>query len=544
MNKIDEILQKIEKITENKKNKKVKTKILLKNIKNHRKLLEKSRKMLNILLLLLIGLLCIIYIELQKWRIQRRMTGFTKPKQLPILGVAGRFINKTNDQMMDLLHDLMVEVQYKTPVQTWFGPFLAVVIADAADMQVIFNHVDCLNHPYFYNNFGIGTALGVAKRELWKPQRRTFEPVFNFKMLPNYIPHLNIKSKELVQEFSKHIAQPGDLARVIFIGHIDMIIQTTTGIDRHIQTTELGAMLHKTIKQLMANMMYRTTRIWLKWDFTYSLTRVYRSDRPLWQGAERFLNDIIDEKSAKFEEFQRKGVDYLADVHKNGSINLLEKCLLLERENGASRTKTIDQMNGVLIGGIVSSSTTIHTTLLMLAMYPQYQDAVVAELKSIFESPDCDVTNEHLPNLLYLERCIRESMRLFAPTPLAARQTTADIQLAGGIIPKDTTIILDIFHLHRNPEIWGDNVMEYDPDRFLPENTAKRPPYSFIPFVAGPRKCIGMKYAMVSMKITLAHLLRRYKFTTTLQMHEIRFKLSLAMDIVNECPIGVERRVF
>lgn len=500
--------------------------------------------MLNILLFLLICLLSIIYSELQKWRIQRRMIGFTIPKQLPIFGVAGRFINKTNEQMMDLLHELMCEVKHKTPIQAWFGPYLAVVIADAADMQVIFNNVDCLNRPYFYNHLGIGTALGVSKRELWKPQRRTFEPIFHFKMLPHYIPHLNVKAKQLAKQFDQFIGRPGDLARTIFIGHIDMVIQTTTGIDCYMQTTKLGGRLYEIIKQIMANMMYRTTRIWLKWDLIYSLTQVYRDDRPLWAAAERFLNVIIDKKLEQFEKSQRNGIDYLAAAQANGSINFLEKCLLLERDNGGTRSKTIDQLNGVLIGGIVSSSSTIHTTLLMLAMHPQYQEAVVAELKSTFESSDCAVTGEHLPNLLCLERCIRESMRLFAPTPLVARQTTANIHLSNGVIPKDTTIVLDIFHLHRNRAIWGDNVMEYDPDRFLPENTTKRPPCSYIPFVAGPRNCIAMKYAMISMKITLAHLLRRFTFTTKMQMHEIRFKLNLSMDIVNEMPLQVERRVF
>lgn len=60
----------------------------------------------------------------------------------------------------------------------------------------------------------------------------------------------------------------------------------------------------------------------------------------------------------------------------------------------------------------------------------------------------------------------------------------------GNIIPKGTIAVVIIYDLHRDPRLWTEP-NKYDPDRFLPERSANRHPYSYIPFSAGPRNCIG-----------------------------------------------------
>lgn len=498
----------------------------------------------SLILLLIVCILFIIYGELQKWRIQRKLKGFSIPRQWPIVGVAGRFINKTNEQMIDMLNEFVAEVDNKTPIQAWFGPLLGVVIAEPHDMQSVFSSDDSLNKPYLYDLMQCKTSLFVAERDVWKPQRRAFDTIFNFKMLQNYIPLLNDKAHILSKQFAAHIDTPGDLYRTIFIGMIDMIFWTSAGVNHDIQTTEKGALLYNVIKVIMSNIMYRITRIWLKWDFTYSLTQAYRDEQPIWRAGNEFIEQVIAQKVDEFECLRRNGIDYLADAQQNNTTNLLEKCLIMERAGLFTRVNTIDQLRVFIIAGIDTSSITIFSTLLMLAIHQEHQSAVVSELRSIFTSSDTQVTGEHLKSLVYLDRCIREALRLFPPIPAMVRLASDDIPLKSGTIPKNAVILIDLMHLHRNRNVWGANVAEYDPNRFLAENVKKRPPFSFLPFGGGQRNCIGMKYAMLSAKITLVHLLRQYKFSSRLRMDEIRFKMHIVLEIINTNAISVERRRF
>lgn len=78
------------------------------------------------------------------------------------------------------------------------------------------------------------------------------------------------------------------------------------------------------------------------------------------------------------------------------------------------------------------------------------------------------------------------------------------------IVPTGCNLNLHINQLHLDPDIWP-NPKQFDPDRFLPENTSNRHPYAYVPFSAGPRNCIGQKYAQLEAKIVLTEILRRWR---------------------------------
>lgn len=496
----------------------------------------------EIVSVLIILIAFIIYDEVRKWRIKKKLGDFESVASMPILGAAHRLFGKSNDEIIDVVCGFFDEVK-TTPFQTWFGPVLVLCVAEPENIRILLQNDNCLNKPYFYDHLNCKTSIIATEKERWRPDRRALNTAFNVKMLQSYVPLLNEKSRVLIEKMKPMVRQPGDLYRTIFICMIDMVVRTTMGTEMHLQMQH-GERLYQLAKQLMNNIQYRVARIWLAFDFTYSLSKVGRDERPTFLEGKRWIEKVYNDKIRELDKLKSQNTDYLEEARKRNATNLLEKCLILERDGIFSRDNVMDQMRVIILAGIDTSAITVFGALMMLAINQKHQELVVNELRSIFESADCDVTQSHLANMKYTERVIKESQRLLSPVPFIARKTTADIELPKGTVPSGTMVLINIMHLHRNPEIWGENAMEFDPDRFLPENVAKRPPFSYIPFSAGARNCIGMKYAMISAKITLAHLLRRYKFTTTLRFEDIRMKTHLVLEVTNDKPLRIEERKF
>lgn len=93
-------------------------------------------------------------------------------------------------------------------------------------------------------------------------------------------------------------------------------------------------------------------------------------------------------------------------------------------------------------------------------------------------------------------------------------------ELAGVTIPKGTTIQISNYFLHREESVFP-KPEEFHPERFLPENSKGRHPFAFVPFSAGPRNCIGQRFAMSEEKIVLANILRRFKIKSIDQRDQV-----------------------
>ncbi|XP_024891922.1 cytochrome P450 4g1-like, partial [Temnothorax curvispinosus] len=151
---------------------------------------------------------------------------------------------------------------------------------------------------------------------------------------------------------------------------------------------------------------------------------------------------------------------------------------------------------------------------------------------------------DDLQHMHYLDRVIKETIRIFPPIPLIARQVTEDLKIGEVTLPKGTNIVIPIFKMHRNKKYWP-NPLKFDPDRFLPERT-KSQSYYYIPFSDGPRNCIGMKYAMMSMKVILATLVRTFVFKVnkSVEIDEIKLKFRTILSTEKPLKVKIEKRYF
>ena len=101
------------------------------------------------------------------------------------------------------------------------------------------------------------------------------------------------------------------------------------------------------------------------------------------------------------------------------------------------------------------------------------------------------VKPEDLQHLVYLEKVIKETLRLFPVAPILLRKVKENLPIGERTLPKGSAALIVVLQVHRDEKNWP-QPLEFNPERFSPEETAKRHPYSYLPFSAGPRNCIGL----------------------------------------------------
>lgn len=153
-----------------------------------------------------------------------------------------------------------------------------------------------------------------------------------------------------------------------------------------------------------------------------------------------------------------------------------------------------------------------------------------------------------LPALQYTGMVFEEAMRLYPPVWTISREATMDDEVAGVKIPKGTTVMLSPYAMHRNEEFWPEPE-EFRPERFHPDEVAKRPRYSYFPFGGGPRVCLGNRFALMEAKIMMSMVLQRYRLSVmpgqdvvAEPMITLRPRNGIAMKLERRSPDRVRRR--
>uniref|UniRef100_A0A2S2NPK6 Cytochrome p450 n=1 Tax=Schizaphis graminum TaxID=13262 RepID=A0A2S2NPK6_SCHGA len=173
-----------------------------------------------------------------------------------------------------------------------------------------------------------------------------------------------------------------------------------------------------------------------------------------------------------------------------------------------------EEVDTFLFEGHDTSSIAITMAIIHLGLDQNIQNLVRDELYEIFGDSDRDATMEDLKAMTNLERVIKETMRLYPSVTGITRTLKEPLRLEKYTIPSKSVMVVVPHLLHRDENIYP-NPEKFDPDRFLPDQCNGRHPYAYIPFSAGPRNCIGQKFAMYQMKTVLSTILR-YTIVETL----------------------------
>ncbi len=170
--------------------------------------------------------------------------------------------------------------------------------------------------------------------------------------------------------------------------------------------------------------------------------------------------------------------------------------------------QVVDEMKQYLWAGTETTALTLAWCLYLLSQNPEVAEKVREEARNV--CGDGEPTWEQAQSLVYTRRVIQETMRIYPPIWAFIREAAADDEIDGQKIYKGDTVVMCSYAVHHNPKYWSEPA-KFDPDRFAPDRVKARAKYSYLPFAAGKRSCIGGALSQLENGLALAMLLRRFE---------------------------------
>ncbi|XP_044733636.1 cytochrome P450 4C1-like [Chrysoperla carnea] len=467
------------------------------------------------------------------------------PISLPILGNAHLFRGTTQD-ILTMIKYLMHK--YQSPMKLWFAYRYYTVVFEPQHVEIVLNKALEKDKTYELTIPWTGTGLFAAPVSKWRVHRKIIQPTFNMKMIESFMDVFVIQSEILVKILEKQLTKNSfDVFKYMSPCTLDIICETAMGYKISAQLGGNTEYVHRAMRQLKIE-FERITKVWLQKDFIFNLTAVGREQKE----NVKFLHSITDNviKKKMGEYMQRRQKTYQEENHEDNDDGLFSRRkafldYLIELGDSGfkfSETNLREEVDTMMIAGNDTTASVNSFVLMVLGMYQDIQEKVYEEIYDIFGESDRPCTNEDVKRMTYLEMVIKETMRIFPPGAVIMRSITTDLKLTDTItLPKNSGAIIGIIAIHHSPKIYP-NPYKFDPNRFLPEEIAKRHPYSFLPFSGGPRNCIGLKYAYQSMKCVLSTILRSYRIYSNENIETIPLKLEIFMKPVNGYQIRIEKR--
>ncbi len=187
--------------------------------------------------------------------------------------------------------------------------------------------------------------------------------------------------------------------------------------------------------------------------------------------------------------------------------------LLMQARDADTGEGMTDQQlrNEVLDIFAAGHETTAHTltwALYLLTQHPEAFARMHEEVDTVLAGRTPTLSD--LSVLPYTQRVFSEALRIYPAVPIGGpRRAQHDTTLGGYTIPAGSRLVVDIYNIHHDPTLWP-QPEEFDPDRFLPEHSKGRHPLAFMPFGAGPHKCIGSNLAEIEGPLLLAMIAQHY----------------------------------
>lgn len=352
----------------------------------------------------------------------------------------------------------------------------------------------------------LGNGLVTADGSSWMAQRTLLSNYLKVEIL-NDIPDMALRAVErlcIKLDKAKELKQTIDMAEEFRHLTLQVIAEAILSLspdesDKTFAQMYLPIVEEGNLRTWSPHRMFLPTPAWFK--FQRDVKRL-----------DDYVTNLIEKRWAlRLEEAASSSSPSSSTIKRKQDV--LDTCLAAIPQSmwSAATIKQIrDEVKTFILAGHETSASMLTWSLyeLMTDGNKENLDRVLSEGKAVYGGNSATLPSRiMLDKLEFTECCLRESLRKYSVVPTVVRKVAAPTVLGKYALPRGTTIMVCIQGVHHNPEFWP-SPMEYRPSRFLEPIK----PYTFLPFVEGPRMCLGQFLSILESKVVLSLILQRYSF--------------------------------
>lgn len=490
------------------------------------------------------------------------------PRGLPFVGLAYKFIHQS---FPTVYTDLISK--YGKVFGTYEGRTKCLVITDADLIKDVL-----IRNFHKFSDRRIITGHWVSKNQLvnqggieWKTNRAILSPAFTSSKMKLMYPlmkqcyslldrelkfHANngnkVTVKNLYAQFTTSV-----IAICAFATEVDVFREKknpliTALVDwatprplRHF----IGTMLPQSIKEMIQFTTVRYNTL----NTVINACESIQKQRKCQNNSSNEFNDLLQLLLDAGDDTNDINGNAKVIVPDNESHYLLEDAIdnknTLDSVEKSKKKLTQKEItaNTILffLAGYDTTSNLLTNATYILATHPHIQDKLYTEIKNNLPIDDINsVEYEQLTSIKYLDAFISEVLRLYPASSRLERVAGDNHTFCNEIsIEKGTVVQIPIFNVHRD-EDYFENALLFDPERFLPENRGKIKPGSYLPFVIGPKNCIGMRFALMEAKLALVNIVTNFKIHSCDETTQVKesFKQGFLLSFKDDVVVSISER--
>ncbi|MBA2341059.1 MAG: cytochrome P450 [Pyrinomonadaceae bacterium] len=408
---------------------------------------------------------------------------------------------------------------------------------DVAHFRVESQRVFLLNHPDYIKDVLVtqqanflkaraqltrqllGEGLLTSEGEFHRRQRRLSQPAFHRRRMSGYGTVMVERAAQLRERWQD--GQTLDIASEMMRLTLSIVSKTLFNADVEAETDEVGTALSE-IRKLFETPNLPHSKLLEKMPFVPAARRFQKARDQL----DAIIYRIIEERRR-------------SDTDQGDLISML----LLARDEGEGGEQMTDEQvrdeaMTLFLAGHDTTSNALSWTWYLLSQHPEVEAKLHHEIDTVLAGKL--PSTEDIARLKYTEMVFTEAIRLYPPAWRIGRRVIDDYEVGGYRIPSGSLVLLSQYVMHRDPRYFPDP-SQFDPERWTDVNLDSRPQFSYFPFGAGARRCIGEGFARTAGVLLLATLAGMWRMKLV-SNHKVEMQPLLTLRPKHGIRMTLERR--